>query len=235
MPSSVTARPRTVHELPHRRLDEPGRVVGAVAAAGPVDEDDVVAADLLGPAGAARLVGERAQPGAPLLLHVRRHRVLGGRLRARPRRVREDVHLGQPRRPHRLERALEREVVLGGKADDHVGGEVEVRQRLELPQVGLDRVAARHRLQHAVVARLERHVQVRPDDRRLAQRGDELVVDVVDLDRGEPQPLDAVDRTGGADQPRERKPGRAVAEAAEVDAGEDDLAVTLARRACGSR
>ena len=137
------------------------------------------------------------------------------------------MQLGQPRSADGLERALERGIVLGREADDHVGGEVEVGQRLQLPQVRVDRVAARHRLQDAVVAGLERDVQVRPDHRRLSQCGHELVVDMVDLDRRETQPLDALDRTGRSDQVGEPHPGGAVAEAAEIDAGEDDLAVAL--------
>ena len=36
-------RPANGDELAHRRVDEPGRVVVAVAAAGTVDEDDVLA------------------------------------------------------------------------------------------------------------------------------------------------------------------------------------------------
>src|SRR6187397_2733921 len=49
-------------ELPERAVDEPGRVVGAVAAAGPVDEDDVLAPDLRRPPGTTGLLGERSQP-----------------------------------------------------------------------------------------------------------------------------------------------------------------------------
>src|SRR6185436_494246 len=67
----------------------------------------------------------------------------------------------------------------------------------------------------------------RPDYARLPERGDELVVDVVDLDRGEAKPLDAVDRAGRTDQRGQRVAGGSVAEATEVDAGEDDLAVPL--------
>ena len=70
------------NELAERAVDEPRRVVGAVATAGPVDQDDVRLADLLLPAGAARLVGERAQPGAPLLLHLGRNAVVVGGPRA---------------------------------------------------------------------------------------------------------------------------------------------------------
>ena len=90
-----------------------------------------------------------------------------------------------------------------------------------------DGVAAAHRAQDVVVARLERHVQVAARGRRLAQRADELVVDVVDLDRGEAEPLEAGRRAGLADEPRQAVAGGAVAVAAEVDPGEDDLAVAL--------
>src|SRR4029079_14746257 len=48
------------HELAHRRVDEPRRVVVAVAAAGPVDEHDVLAPALLAPA-----VEARPAPGPP--------------------------------------------------------------------------------------------------------------------------------------------------------------------------
>ena len=89
------------------------------------------------------------------------------------------------------------------------------------------RVAAAHRAEHAVVAGLERHVQVPADGRRLAQRGDELVVDVVDLDRGEAQPLEPRRRARLAHEARQAVAGRAVAVAAEVDPGEHDLAVAL--------
>ena len=41
-------------ELAERTVDEPGRVVGAVAAAGPVDEHDVAAADLRAPSARGR-------------------------------------------------------------------------------------------------------------------------------------------------------------------------------------
>ena len=68
---------------------------------------------------------------------------------------------------------------------------------------------------------------MRPDHRRLSQCGNELVVDMVDLDRRETQPLDALDRACCSDQVGELHAGGAVAEAAEVDAGEDDLAVAL--------
>ena len=118
-------------------------------------------------------------------------------------------------------------VVLGREAHDHVGREVEIRERLELRQHLPDPVAAPHLAEDAIVARLQRHVQVRRHCRRLAQRGDELGIDVVDLDRREPQTLDALDRTRLADEPRQGEARVAIAKATEVDAGEHDLTVPL--------
>ena len=122
----------------------------------------------------------------------------------------------------------ERGLVLGREADDHVARQVELGgERLEPAQVGRGRVAAAHRAQHAVVARLQRHVEMARGGRRLAQRGDELVAHVVDLDRAEPQAVEPGRRAGLAHEPRQVVAGVAVAEAAEVDPGEDDLAVAL--------
>src|SRR6266700_4979150 len=63
--------------------------------------------------------------------------------------------------------------------------------------------------------------------RSLAQRRDELAVDVVDLDRRQPQAVETGHRPNRAHEPRQLVAGRAVAVATEVDAGEDDLAVPL--------
>src|SRR5207248_7925097 len=65
------------HELADRRVDEPGRVVVTVAAAGTVDQHDVLGAELAAPACEARRVRRGAQPRAALLLHGRRHGVAG--------------------------------------------------------------------------------------------------------------------------------------------------------------
>ena len=65
------------------------------------------------------------------------------------------------------------------------------------------------------------------DRRRLAQRRDQRIVDVVDLDRREPQALEARRRARRADEPRQVVAGVAVAVAAEVDPREDDLTVAL--------
>jgi hypothetical protein len=125
------------------------------------------------------------------------------------------------------QRVCERGLVLAREADDDVGGEVEVAEGLEAAQEGGRLVAARHRAEDAVVARLQRHVQVLRHRGGLAQGGDELAVDVVDLDRREAQPGETGELAELANQPREPVAGLAVAVAAEIDAGEDDLAVVL--------
>jgi len=72
-------------------FDEPRRVVVPVAAAGPINEDDVICADLLTPACKTRCLRRSAQPGAPVLLDGRRDGVISGGDRSGSRRVREDV------------------------------------------------------------------------------------------------------------------------------------------------
>src|SRR4051812_42950436 len=63
--------------------------------------------------------------------------------------------------------------------------------------------------------------------RRLAQRVDQLAVDVVHLDRREAQAREPGNRADLAHEARQLVPGVAVAVAAEVDPGEDDLAMSL--------
>ena len=72
-------------------VDQPRRVVVSVAAAGAIDEDDVICADLLTPARETRRIRRCAQPGAPILFHVGRDGVVSRGDRSRPRRVRKDV------------------------------------------------------------------------------------------------------------------------------------------------
>src|SRR5262245_5609494 len=66
------------HELSDGRVEQPRRVVVAVAPPGPVHQDEIGAPDLRRPPAAAKVVRERAQPGASLRLDLRRDRVLGG-------------------------------------------------------------------------------------------------------------------------------------------------------------
>src|SRR6266550_1610507 len=86
------------HELPDASVDEPRRVVVAVAAARAIDQNDVFRAELRAPALEAGLVRESAQPAAPLLLDLWRNRVFGRGPGSRTRRVRKDVHLRDPGR-----------------------------------------------------------------------------------------------------------------------------------------
>ena len=137
------------------------------------------------------------------------------------------MHLRHPELLDESQRPLERGVVLGGKADDDVCRQVDPVEPLEPARERGDGVAPAHRTQNAVVARLERDVEVRRHGRRLPERGGQLVVDVVHLDGREPEALDTRQRAGLANEPGEGVAGLAVAEAAEVDAGEDDLAVPL--------
>ena len=137
------------------------------------------------------------------------------------------MHLRDSDRRHSRQRALECVVVLRRKADDHIRGEVELLERLEPRPVLADRVATAHRPEDVVVARLQRNVKVVRHDRRRAQRVDQFRGDVVDLDRREAKALEAFDRAYLPDQPGQREPCFTIAEAAEVDAGEHDLAVAL--------
>ena len=214
IPSSVTAAARTRISSPTSPLDEPWRVVVPVATSGPIDEDDVVAAELRTPVREARARDcarrralrsffTAAGTGSSPAVFVPGRGEYG-----------KDVHFCEPRLDDDAQRVRERALVLGRKADDHVGREVEVVERLEAAQVRRGRVAASHRAQHAVVAGLQRHVQVARDRRRFAERRHEVVVDVVDLDRREPQALEARGLADLADEPRQRVAGLAVAKAA---------------------
>src|SRR5205807_9898700 len=69
--------------------------------------------------------------------------------------------------------------------------------------------------------------QMLADRGRLAQRGDEPVADVVDLDRAQAKTLETGRPPRLADEARQVVARAAVPEAAEVDPGEDDLAMTL--------
>src|SRR2546430_4560985 len=226
-PLRCDARPADTDELSDRRLDEPGRVIVPVTAAGPINEDDVICADLLTPARETRRFRRGAKPGAPILLHLRRDRVVSGGDRSRPWRVREDVDLRDAGRLHDRERVPERVLRLGREADDRVGGEVEVCERLEAAKVRRGAVTARHVAEHPVVTRLERNVKVPADVRCFTQRRNELGVDMVDLDRREAEPLEPRPGADLAHQSRQRITGRAGPVAPEVDAREDNLPVSV--------
>ena len=155
------------------RVDEPRRVVVAVAAPRAVDEHAVRRPEPCDPQRREQLVREGAQPRAPLLLHGRRDRVGRGGRRSRPRRVREDVHLRDPGAPDDVERAREGLARLSpGKPTMTSVVRLKSSRRLELRDVLRGRVAPPHRREHVVVARLERDVEVprRPSASRAAPR-----------------------------------------------------------------
>ena len=114
-------------ELPDRRraLDEPRRVVVAVAPARAIDEHRILRPELRPPTALARSLRCRAEPGAAVLLDRRRNRIVGRGLRPGPRRVREDVHLGDTGGLDEPKRVRERRLVLGREPDDDVGRQVE--------------------------------------------------------------------------------------------------------------
>ena len=109
-----------------------------------------------------------------------------------------------------VERARPGGVVLGREADDHVAvdrdardGRPDVGRR---PRVVGRVVAAAHPVEHAVVARLERQVEVRHRPRRaVGPDPEQLVVDVLRLDRREAEPLDRRLVEDPADEPGERQ------------------------------
>src|SRR6187551_715741 len=64
------------HELPLRAVDEPGRIVVAVASPRTVDQHRLLVSELSGPPATARLRREGAEPGTPLLLYGGRYAVV---------------------------------------------------------------------------------------------------------------------------------------------------------------
>src|SRR4029079_770372 len=95
-----------MQKLSDLAVDEPRRVVVAVATARPIDEDAIGAPDLRHPAAARKLVGERAQAGAAFSLEAGRNGIASVRWGARPRRVRKNVQSGDPRLLDDFERPL---------------------------------------------------------------------------------------------------------------------------------
>src|SRR5919204_5970841 len=84
------------HEIAHRRIDEPRRVVVAVAASGSIDEHDVVASDLLLPPRPASRGRDSTEPRAARALDLGGNRIARCRGRPRARRVRKHMHLRDP-------------------------------------------------------------------------------------------------------------------------------------------
>ena len=103
---------------------------------------------------------------------------------------------------------------------------IAARARSTTARVVGGQVPAAHAAEDAVVARLERQVEVRQRARRAVDPGrEQLVVDVLGLDRAEPDPLDV---RLGEDPPHEaRERERAIA-----CARRDGRAPTSRRRRC---
>src|SRR5579862_3588662 len=113
-------------ECADRCVDEPRRIVVAVAATRAVDEHDVAGADLRPPAREAGFVRRSAETCAAFLLLCGRDRVSAVGHGARPRRVREHVDLRQAGAPCDAQRVGKRALVLVGEADDDVARQVEL-------------------------------------------------------------------------------------------------------------
>ena len=168
-----------------------------------------------------------ARSRATALLLGRRHGVVGRRRGARSRRVRKHMHLGHPGLRENLPRALERALVLAREADDHVARQVEVRRAARAGggtsrrcSAGPWRAARRRLRTEAARAGGERRSASR-------ERANELVVHVVHLDRGEPEAPQPRRGSRLANEPGQRIAALAVAVAAEVDPGQDNLPVPL--------
>ena len=130
-----------------------------------------------------------------------------------PGRGREDEREGvvEASRGGDLERLLEVVVGLTGEADDDVGRHGEIGHDppglVELGEVPLGGVAPVHGGEDAVGAGLQRVVQVRADGGDVGHRGERLGAHVLRVRRREPDPADAVDVTGGAEQVGEQRTG----------------------------
>ena len=70
-------------------------------------------------------------------------------------------------------------------------------------------------------------MQMRGDGRRLAHRRNEILAQVVDLDRGEAETCETRRPTGGSDELGEVETRFPIAIAAEIDPGQDDFTVSL--------
>ena len=186
-------------------------------------------ADLLAPAREARARREaraaaRSAPSSPR----------GGTVSAAavdspgPRRVREDVDLRDAAPPRRRERAPEGALVLGREADDHVGRQVEVAERLEPAQVRRGVVAARpsrgaRRRRPTGAARAGGAATVGVSRSAATSSASTWLTSIEDSRRRSSPGVAPASRTSRGSVVA----GVAVAVAAEVDAGQDDLAVAL--------
>ena len=97
------------------------------------------------------------------------------------------MHLGDSGLLDDAQRPLERRVVLTGKSDDHVGRQVEPLCRFQPPEVAGRVVPTTHGVEHGVIARLERDMEMMRHGGCFPHRSEELGVHVVQLDGGQSQ------------------------------------------------
>ena len=155
---------------------------------------------------------------------------------------------GQVERSHEGDRALPGRLVLGGEAHDQVRVDRRLREggpdACHDPRVEGRVISTAHPAEHAVVAGLEREVNVRqaPAGTRRQPGIEQVVVHVLRLDRREPDSLHVGFGEDAPHEPGERqraarvraarsRVGPATVVRTDVDPGQDDLAVTGADRA----
>ena len=142
------------------------------------------------------------------------------------------MEVGERARVEEGERPLEAGVVLAGEARDQVGPDGRVGQELADHRETLARqrpvVAAAHAGEHAVVGRLQRHVQVVADARLGRHDAQERLAHLVRVDRGEAQARHDALLGDRGHQPGKVDPRlQVLAVAAEVHARQDDLLEAL--------
>ena len=124
-------------------------------------------------------------------------------------RVQERERAAESRLARDLERLLEVRLGLAGEADDDVGRDRGVRHRGADPvddaEVAIAPVGPPHRLQYAVRAGLQRHVQLVHHVRRLGHRRDHVVGEVAGVRGREPHPLEPLDLPARTQQLAERE------------------------------
>ena len=195
MPSSVTRARPGAHELADRRVRRRARASSRRRSRGPGRSTSTASSEptFAAPAAQAGLVRRGAQPGAALLLDRARNACprppssCPGRgeygktctfvipARATTSSVRSNAASSSPGKP----------TITSVVRLKSVSGPTPAQVRRRPCSAGPSRAGRRRRPTGAARA------GARDDGRRLAQRRDELVVDVVDLDRGQAQPREA--------------------------------------------
>ena len=142
---------------------------------------------------------------------------------------------------HEIERAHEHRLGLGRKSGDDVGAEHHVRPQPPHLFAERDRVGAQvpplHALEDEIVARLQRQMQMRHQPRFVGERVEQIAIGLDRIDRGQPQPRQLrhvlEDRLHQRAEPRRARQVGAIA--GDIDAGEHDLAIAVARQAAAPR